>query len=1176
MNKNTILCQCNADPDVFFYYSGSNFHRRLGLYLTNNFADENVIQNWENTNKSQLSFIPVANEVSDSIFSEEINNKSVKFFPSFSWSRDTTKGAFTTGFSRNIRIFDQCRGIMRVSEIINIQNYFCTCLDLNGNGDSNILALSNIECCNLQLPSNGFVSIVDINTKQEVFNFHRSNNISKHCINGYPNNVKWVDNNCLISGWKLFDSSSQIHLHDKRTEYSLSIPNVMPNNSEFLEVSQLEYYLLVSNLNNIIKVFDIRFIKNENISNDFQPIQCINFHDNEIDDVQWFPGKQRSISISTSDGIFVVLIDDHSPLCFQNSGLGSSEHFDINWNQVFPKKFRSINIEENFNDKFCWVSSNVEQDKYSLVFTTPDTAYLLQNLNVDFNSTISWGVVNFCSRKSDIIPKSRHEVMGFPNILGYSWIPYRIIKYYKNINIRLEEYNCINLLRKLENLNSGEAQNLVVHQNDKNILTGMGVFQNSKHSLTQIIKMIKSVSYAFNYLSILPNQIMYWRELLVQLKQYGQYNETTNLLDKFILPSVSELFNVLKGGTWYSETSTPLKFIDIKLEDLECCDHMDSERKNICQIEIFHSPIREKLILFFGTSSFVVDEQTFINDPNKLELFLISFFWNCVTLQYQYFISYGDKISSILDIFIDNEYKLIKTSFLNNIQIFFNSAGILISSLYYEEINKVSISGKDIKFYYNSIISTSEHLLDEDYYLSIWNSNIYLESTIQLSIRFIVAITKFLSNQDRSQQFSSYLLEELLIPSMGISSYIYIPSSLLLLVGIYYLPLDDISNFIQILVGKMVQNGLLDGISILGFGTFTDEIYHLIRNKRDLDNSVYLGGKIGQLNYSGSKATQGSDISLSRDISSNYNSQNSLKQIFQRYLSLSFGDIQTVSLIGSCIIDISPNSNTEMELLKVCIREYRTLLNSNSLICYLIKNSNQNDLSRNAYKSKTLNGVSSLLYELNILRLRYCKIIGQDQDKFRKFVPTGNTLFCYYCEQPLFQAYFEQNFLYEKSIPNSDCNMVVSQPIKTERIDVKSEKKELINNNNRDTQTGYVFNKANKNNPAANSFIQPEICSALDLSTTIINCPNKFCRKALPKCVICLTEMPIGILNALTKDDNSHKDFNQLCSNNILGKWYTWCLHCHHGGCFKHFSEWFECFDECPVPNCNCWCNAAE
>lgn len=1187
MNRNSIICQCNVDPSVFFYFSGRSFHRKLGLYLTNDFASESIIQTTAKTSKSKLSFTPVVTEISDSIFSEELSLKnSFQFFPSFSWYKNNTVGVFTTGFSREIKIFNLSREQSQVSERIDIPNHFCSSLDLNSNGSFNLLASSNIKHCNVQSITEGHISIIDINTKQNIVNFHRRSGPNRvYNCNEYPNNVKWVDSNCLVSGWRFCDSSNQIRLNDIRAKDSMSVLNVLTNCNEFLSVSKLENYLLSSNLNNIIKVFDIRFIKNELGSNVFQPVTYIYFNDNEIIDTKWFPYEKRAISIFTRDGIFIVSLDNmHSKFCFEGTRSDKySENFEINWNEALLENFKSINLEEDFNDTFCWVNSNFGNDKnYSLVFTTPDAAYLMSNLDVEFNPAPSCDTIHSHSTNSHNKLQIKYEVLSPPKLLGYSWIPYRIIKYYKNDNTRIEEFNYIELLRKLENLNSKEAQNLVVNQGEQNILGNMGVFPQSKHSLANIIKMIKSASHAFNYLSTLPNKITFWKELLMQFnEQNSEFSKRINILDKLIIPSIRELVYILKGESWYSEISTQLKFIDIKLDDLECSNYEDLKRENIHQIEIFSSPVREKLILLFGVSSFVIEERIFINnnDQNKLESFLISFFWNCVTLQYQHFISHGDKLSSILDIFIDNEYKLLKTSFLKNIKLFFNSAGIFISNLYYsEELNKICLSGKDIQFYYYSIISTSEHLLDEDYYLPIWNSNTYLESTIQLSIRFIVAFSKFLSKHDRSKQFSTYLLEELLLPSMEINSYIYIPANLLLLIGVYYLPLEDIYNLIEIIIRKMAKNGFLDGISILGFSTFVDETYYMVRNAFDISNSEYPGGVIGYLNSSGNTnpALLDSDNNSIKNINHNYSSQTLLKLIFQKYLSLSCGDIQTVALIGSCIPENSSNTGTKMELLKTCITEYRNLLKNNSLIGYLINDSNPMNLSINGSKTTKMNGVSSLLYELNILRSCYCKFISQDQDKLNTPLPTGNVLFCYYCEQPLFQAYFEQNFLFDKNVPSSDCSLVVSQSFKTDMTELQTEKKELLNKHNRDSQVGHVFCRTNKNIPGVNAFIQHEINPNLDLSSIILNCPNKFCNKALPRCVICLTEMSIGIISASIKDDNSQKDCNQQSKNSNLGKWYTWCLHCHHGGCFKHICEWFECFDECPVPECNCWCNAVD
>ncbi|CUV05228.1 unnamed protein product [Cryptosporidium hominis] len=1193
MNRNSIISQCNVDPTVFFYYSGNNFHKKLGLYFIDDFIYENINNIFEHTNESKLTFTPAIGEISDPIFSGETSIEySSEFFPRFSWSKNDTFGAFTTGVSREIKILYLNNGQIQISEEIHTLDYFCSCLELNNYENFHLLASSNIKYFNSQNFAQGIISIIDSNTKQNIVNYHKDSSFEKlNNISGYPNNVKWINSNCLVSGWNLCNYSNQLHFYDIRAKDAIFATNIMTNCNELLTISQTGgNYLLSSNLNNIICIFDIRFMKNKPRQNNIQALNCIYFNDNEINDIQWFPNGELNISIYTNDGIFIAELNREISSHISFEGYKPDNCFEnIYWNENLIKHFKPLSLKEDFSDTFCWVNySGGSNNKHSLIYTTSDSAYLLSNLEIKINSFPTFRVSPLDSHSIDAKHKPQkinYRVSNSPKLFGYSWIPYRIIKYYKN-DKRIEEYNCIELLRRLENINSTEARNLVINQNDQKKLIDIGIFPLALNNLTNIIKIIKSASHAFNYLSTLPNRIIHWKDILRQFNKQGLFSsENVSVLDKLMLPGIRDLVYIFKLEAGNSDISTQLKFINVKYEDLENkfskCLNI---RENFHHIEIFCSPFREKLINLFGVSSFIIETPIFIdnNDPIQLESFLITFFWNCITLQYQNFISHGDKLSNILDNFIDNENKLLKSSFLKNIKLFFNSAGIFISNLYSsEELNKISLSRKDIQFYYYSIISTSEHLLDEDYYLPIWNSNIHFESTLQLSIRFIVAFSKFINIHDRNKQFSSYLLDELLIPSMRINSYIYIPANLLLLIGIYYLPMEEICNLIEIIIRKMAQNGFLDGISILGFNTFTDETF-LLRSFPDNYNSEQFETFLGNFNLNENLDSifLEPENNINKNFGYNLSSQVFLNLIFRKYLSLSFGDIQTVALIGSCIPNLSGGLKKNMELLKICIDEYKDLLKNNSLIYYLIYSSNIISLFKNGSKSAkfTYNNISGILYELNILRSSYYKMIHIDQDQLKPLLPTGNILFCYYCEQPLCQTYFEQSCFFDKSSSNTDCNSIISQSFNTDLSEVQLDKKEIGFKNiyNRDYQVGYSLRWTSNNKSNINSLIQPEAIQSLELSSMILNCPNKYCNKPLPRCVICLTEMSINVISNSINDDAAHKDCAQQCNYNKLSKWYTWCLHCHHGGCFKHISEWFECFDECPVPECNCWCNSVD
>ncbi|KAF8820529.1 hypothetical protein IE077_003089 [Cardiosporidium cionae] len=120
-------------------------------------------------------------------------------------------------------------------------------------------------------------------------------------------------------------------------------------------------------------------------------------------------------------------------------------------------------------------------------------------------------------------------------------------------------------------------------------------------------------------------------------------------------------------------------------------------------------------------------------------------------------------------------------------------------------------------------------------------------------------------------------------------------------------------------------------------------------------------------------------------------------------------------------------------------------------------------------------------------------------------------------------------------------------------------------------------------------------------------CPK--CGADLPNCVICLSYLcipggrhtynrnkpnwltnynkPSGLPSGIERRGDSQtsrfslkdEDKSEETSKLIdvpLNKWYTFCLKCHHGGCYSHLEEWFQQFDECPVPDCTCFCSATD
>jgi hypothetical protein len=88
-------------------------------------------------------------------------------------------------------------------------------------------------------------------------------------------------------------------------------------------------------------------------------------------------------------------------------------------------------------------------------------------------------------------------------------------------------------------------------------------------------------------------------------------------------------------------------------------------------------------------------------------------------------------------------------------------------------------------------------------------------------------------------------------------------------------------------------------------------------------------------------------------------------------------------------------------------------------------------------------------------------------------------------------------------------------------------------------------------------------------------CPN--CRKALPRCSLCMLLMgtPIDTLQNQRKGNHTNISENEDPQNSF-NYWFTWCQSCFHGGHAIHMMEWFENHDECPVSNCNCKCNLLE
>lgn len=86
--------------------------------------------------------------------------------------------------------------------------------------------------------------------------------------------------------------------------------------------------------------------------------------------------------------------------------------------------------------------------------------------------------------------------------------------------------------------------------------------------------------------------------------------------------------------------------------------------------------------------------------------------------------------------------------------------------------------------------------------------------------------------------------------------------------------------------------------------------------------------------------------------------------------------------------------------------------------------------------------------------------------------------------------------------------------------------------------------------------------------TRIQSCPT--CRKPLPRCALCLTQLgtPAGSYWRHSELTFSDKD-SKLTP---FDSWFTWCQTCRHGGHASHIIEWFNQHVECPVSGCSCKC----
>ena len=85
-------------------------------------------------------------------------------------------------------------------------------------------------------------------------------------------------------------------------------------------------------------------------------------------------------------------------------------------------------------------------------------------------------------------------------------------------------------------------------------------------------------------------------------------------------------------------------------------------------------------------------------------------------------------------------------------------------------------------------------------------------------------------------------------------------------------------------------------------------------------------------------------------------------------------------------------------------------------------------------------------------------------------------------------------------------------------------------------------------------------------------CPNPKCKKALPRCAVCLQHM--GCPDPADGQAAAARTAGGVwrASSSAFGHWMVWCQSCRHGGHADHMREWFERHDECPVSGCACRC----
>ncbi|KAL8558525.1 hypothetical protein ACOMHN_038849 [Nucella lapillus] len=82
-------------------------------------------------------------------------------------------------------------------------------------------------------------------------------------------------------------------------------------------------------------------------------------------------------------------------------------------------------------------------------------------------------------------------------------------------------------------------------------------------------------------------------------------------------------------------------------------------------------------------------------------------------------------------------------------------------------------------------------------------------------------------------------------------------------------------------------------------------------------------------------------------------------------------------------------------------------------------------------------------------------------------------------------------------------------------------------------------------------------------------CPS--CRKALPRCAVCLGTLGTASTCGATGTEQPAIKSGQSNMTSFQ-EWFSWCQTCRHGGHAAHIIQWFRDHGECPVTGCLCKC----